>query len=109
MASSNVISEIDERILFFSNVNSLNSVLSQNIARYYESQKNIILYVINNLQNIDINKLISLKQNACNVMNAILENAENQNSSTYVEVCDMMKETYDSIEMLCHAFGAQLF
>jgi hypothetical protein len=103
-----ILSHLDEYIRFLDGVECKNYNLKTQISEYFRCQKDLIMYVEVNLptDTIDVQHLKKMKAYACDVMNQIINQSSNEDDKTFLDVCDMMKETYDSINMLCTAFGA---
>lgn len=89
----------DEQISLFSAVD--NSELAQVVIQYYTSMKQFVLYINNNLHNLDKTIVNEHKQMIIKVMNKLLDMSSSQSDIIYLEMADMTKETYQNVNMLC--------
>jgi hypothetical protein len=95
-----ILEDFDDQIKFFQNLKNANNIyLVDKIVEYFNCQKKIVLYIYEN--NVDMYYLINLKQTAYNIMNEILEKLQYKDNYIYVEMTYILKESFESINILC--------
>ncbi len=99
--TSLLIADYNSQIALFNSVPSCD--FSKIVVAYYTSLKNLVVYVSNNLDEINKDRVVDLKNNIVNRLHQLLDNASNQTSGIYLEVSKITQEDYENVSMLCDA------
>ena len=95
--SKNILSEFNQQITLFTNINNSGNIKNL-IIDYYKCLKQLVEYICT--QTIDTDTVLHIKHNLTAIMNNILEDSQNINDKVYLEMGEMVKDTYNTVDYL---------